>query len=99
MFLKTPRFLSKVTVALKDGYAWKDGTTDPVEFTWNIKALQTQKPVVVNGLTYNGKKSDRCKREKDVILQAHTLQKMSDLIKQKSFLQKDMNGLTAPQIR
>ena len=45
----------KVTVALKDGYAWKDGTTDPVEFTWNIKALQTQKPVVVNGLTYNGK--------------------------------------------
>lgn len=45
----------KVTVTLKDGYAWKDGTTDPVEFTWNIKALQTQKPVAVNGLAYNGK--------------------------------------------
>lgn len=45
----------KVTVALKDGYAWKDGTTDPIEFTWNIKALQTKKPVAVSGLTYNGK--------------------------------------------
>lgn len=45
----------KVTVALKDGYAWKDGTSDPIEFTWNIKALQTQKPVAVNGLAYNGK--------------------------------------------
>lgn len=45
----------KVTVTLKDGYAWKDGTTDPIEFTWNIKALQTKKPVAVSGLTYNGK--------------------------------------------
>lgn len=45
----------KVTVTLKDGYAWKDGTTDPIEFTWNIKALQTKKPVAVSGLAYNGK--------------------------------------------
>ena len=45
----------KVTVTLKDGYAWKDGTTDPIEFTWNIKALQTEKPVAVSGLVYNGK--------------------------------------------
>ena len=45
----------RVTVTLKDGYAWKDGTTDPIEFTWNIKALQTKKPVAVSGLTYNGK--------------------------------------------
>lgn len=45
----------KVTVTLKDGYAWKDGTSDPIEFTWNIKALQTQKPVAVNDLAYNGK--------------------------------------------
>lgn len=44
----------KVTVTLKDGYAWKDGTTDPIEFTWNIKALQTAKPAAVTGLTYNG---------------------------------------------
>lgn len=45
----------KVTVTLKDGYAWKDGTTDPVEINWIIKALQTEKPSVVTGLTYNGK--------------------------------------------
>ena len=44
----------KVTVTLKDGYAWKDGTTDPIEFTWSIKALQTAKPAAVTGLTYNG---------------------------------------------
>ena len=44
----------KVTVTLKDGYAWKDGTTDPIEFTWNIKALQTEKPVAISVLTYNG---------------------------------------------
>lgn len=43
-----------VTVTLKDGYAWTDGTTDPVEFDWTIKALQTNKPVAVSGLTYNG---------------------------------------------
>lgn len=43
-----------VTVTLKEGYAWTDGTTDPVEFDWTIKALQTNKPVAVSGLTYNG---------------------------------------------
>lgn len=43
-----------VKVTLNEGYFWTDGTTDPVEFDWIIKALQTEKPVAISGLTYNG---------------------------------------------
>lgn len=39
---------------LKEGYAWTDGTTDPVEFNWTIKALQADKPVAATNLVYNG---------------------------------------------
>lgn len=43
-----------VKVTLNEGYSWKDGTTDPIEFNWSIKALQTEKPVTISNLTYNG---------------------------------------------
>ena len=43
-----------VKVTLNEGYFWTDGTTDPVEFDWTIKALQTEKPVAISVLTYNG---------------------------------------------
>ena len=43
-----------VKVTLNEGYFWTDETTDPVEFDWTIKALQTEKPVANSGLTYNG---------------------------------------------
>lgn len=43
-----------VKVTLNEGYFWTDETTDPVEFDWIIKALQTENPVAISGLTYNG---------------------------------------------
>lgn len=43
-----------VKVTLNEGYFWTNETTDPVEFDWTIKALQTEKPVAISVLTYNG---------------------------------------------
>ena len=44
-----------VKVTLLDGYTWDDGTTDPVEFDWEVSALKTEKPTIATtSFNYTG---------------------------------------------
>ena len=44
-----------IKFTLNKGYAWKDGTTDALSFTWSIAKKSVTKPALSGSYTYNGK--------------------------------------------
>ena len=44
-----------IKFTLNKGYAWKDGTTDALSFTWSIAKKSVTKPTLSGSYTYNGK--------------------------------------------